>query len=104
MVLDTQGVHMAAGGPASTSGHDPAKRAPGRERGLAVDVLGLVIAAVVLAANTDDSIAGIVLLDQVAGHAGGSVREALADQGFTNQVVAHGHRPRWSTGTEPTAR
>ncbi len=41
VVLDTQSVHVAAGVPASTTGHDPAKRVPGRKRGLAVDVLGL---------------------------------------------------------------
>jgi hypothetical protein len=51
VVLDTQSVHAAAGVPAATTGHDPAKRVPGRKRGLAVDVLGLVIAVVVLAAN-----------------------------------------------------
>ncbi len=90
VVLDTQSVHVAAGVPAATSGHDPAKRVPGRKRGLAVDVLGLVIAVVVLAANTHDNAAGILLLDQVAEHAGGSVRKALVDQGFKNQVVAHG--------------
>jgi transposase len=52
VVLDTQSVHVAAGVPAATSGHDPAKRVPGRKRGLAVDVLGLVIAVVVLAPST----------------------------------------------------
>lgn len=78
------------GVPAATSGHDPAKRVPGRMRGLAVDVLGLVIAVVVLAANTHDNAAGIILLDQVAEHAGKTVRKALVDQGFKNQVVLHG--------------
>jgi len=90
VVLGTQSAHVAAGVPADTSGHDPAKRVPGRKRGLAVDVLGLVIAVVVLAANTHDNAAGIVLLDQVAEQAGGTVRKALVDQGFKNQVVAHG--------------
>lgn len=90
MVLDTQSVHVAAGAPAATTGHYPAKRVPGRNRGLAVDVLGLVIAVVVLAANTHDNAAGVVLLDQVAEHTGGTVRKALVDQGFKNQVVVHG--------------
>jgi transposase len=90
VVLDTQSVHAAAGVPASTTGRDPAKRVPGRKRGLAVDVLGLVIAVAVLAANTHDNAAGITLLDQVAKHAGGTVRKALVDQGFKNQVVLHG--------------
>jgi transposase len=68
VVLDAQSVHVAAGVPAATTGHDPAKRVPGRKRGLAVDVLGLVIAVVVLTANTHDNAAGIVLLDQVTEH------------------------------------
>ncbi|MFJ3538984.1 IS5 family transposase [Streptomyces sp. NPDC090109] len=72
VVLDAQSVHAAAGVPASTTGRDPAKRVPGRKRGLAVDVLGLVIAVIVLAANTHDNTAGIALLDQVAEHTGGT--------------------------------
>ncbi|MEV0695164.1 IS5 family transposase [Streptomyces sp. NPDC050388] len=90
VVLDTQSVHAAAGVPTATTGRDAAKRVPGRKRGLAVDVLGLVIAVVVLAANTHDNAAGIALLDQVAEHASGTVEKALVDQGFKNQVVAHG--------------
>jgi transposase len=90
VVLDTQSVHVAAGVPASTTGLDPAKRVPGRKRGLAVDVLGLVIAVTVLAASAHDNAAGIARLDQVAEHAGETVRTALVDQGFKNQVAAHG--------------
>ncbi|MFD8821919.1 IS5 family transposase [Streptomyces sp. NPDC059605] len=90
VVLDTQSFHAAAGVPAATTGHDPAKRVPGRKRGLAVDVLGLVIAVVVLAANVHDNTAGIALLSEVAEHAGGTVRKALVDQGFKTQVVTHG--------------
>lgn len=89
MVLDTQSVHAVVGVPAATTGHDPAKRVSGRKRGLAVDVLGLVIAVVVLAGNLHNT-AGIALLDQVAEHTGGTVRKALVDQGFKNQVVEHG--------------
>ncbi|MEU1631236.1 transposase, partial [Streptomyces sp. NPDC020096] len=92
VVLDTQSVHVAAGVPASTTGHDAAKRVPGRKRGLAVDVLGLVIAVTVLAANAHDNTAGVALLDLVAEHTGGTVRKALVDQGFKNQVALHGTR------------
>jgi hypothetical protein len=42
-LLDTQSVHAAAGVPAATTGRDAAKKVPGHKRGLAVDVLGLVI-------------------------------------------------------------
>ncbi|MEU3267392.1 hypothetical protein ABZ781_26110, partial [Streptomyces bacillaris] len=55
VVMDTQSVHVAAGVPAATSGHNPAKRALGREPSPAVPVLGPVIAVVVLAANTHDN-------------------------------------------------
>nr|CAF31836.1 putative transposase [Streptomyces hygroscopicus subsp. hygroscopicus] len=90
VVLDTQSVHVAAGVPAATTGHDPAKRVPGRKRGLAVDVLGLVIVVVVLVANVHDNAAGVALLSEVAVSAGGNVSKALVDQGFKVQVVRHG--------------
>lgn len=89
VVLDTQSVYAAAGVPAATTGLDPAKRVPGRKRGLAVDGLGLVITVVVLAANTHDNTTG-TLLDQVAKHARETVEKALVDQGFKKQVVVHG--------------
>ena len=89
VVIDTQSVHVAASVPAPTTGKDPAKKVPGRKRGLAVDVFGLVIAVVVLAASAHDNVAGIALLDRVAAQ-GGIVSTALVDQGFKNQVVAHG--------------
>jgi transposase len=62
---------------------------PGRKRCLAVDVLGLVIAVVVLAASAHENTAGIALLDRVAAQAT-TVSRALVDQGFKSSVVAHG--------------
>jgi transposase len=89
VVLDTQSVHAAAPVPADTTGKDAGKKVPGRKRCLAVDVLGLVIAVVVLAASAHENTAGIALLDRVA--AGTStVSRALVDQGFKSSVVAHG--------------
>jgi transposase len=89
VVLDTQSVHAAASVPADTTGRDPGKKVPGRKRCLAVDVLGLVVAVVVLAASAHENAAGIALLDRVAAQAG-TVSKALVDQGFKNAVVAHG--------------
>lgn len=89
VVLDTQSVHAAASVPADTTGRDPAKKVPGRKRCLAVDVLGLVIAVVVLAASAHDNAAGTALLDKVAATTP-TVSTALVDQGFKNAVVAHG--------------
>ncbi|WP_326793273.1 IS5 family transposase [Streptomyces sp. NBC_00841] len=91
VVLDTQSLHAAAGVPADTTGRDANKKVPGRKRGLAFDVLGLVIAVVVLAASVHDNAVGTALLDRVvAGTQPGAVKKALADQGFKNTVQDHG--------------
>ena len=89
VVLDTQSVHAAASVPAATTGKDAGKKVPGRKRGLAVDVLGLVIAVVVLAASAHENAAGTALLDKVAASTP-TVSTALVDQGFKSAVVAHG--------------
>ncbi|SFQ20038.1 Transposase DDE domain-containing protein [Actinomadura madurae] len=88
-MLDTQSVHAAAGVPSETTGRDAGKKVPGRKRGLAVDVLGLVVAVVVLAASAHENSAGIALLDRVSAQTG-AVRTALVDQGFKNAVLTHG--------------
>ncbi|MET8047373.1 transposase [Streptosporangium sp. NPDC005286] len=90
VVLDTQSVHAAAGVPAATTGKDVAKKVPGRKRGLAVDIFGLVVAAVVLAASAHENTAGTALLDRVAARTDGTVMKAPADQRFKNMVVAYG--------------
>ncbi|WP_281283998.1 IS5 family transposase [Nonomuraea deserti] len=90
-VLDTQRVHAAAGVPADTTGKDAGKKVPGRKRGLAVDVLGPVIAVVVLAASAHENIAGTALLDRLAIQAP-TVHKVLVDQGCKSSVVTHGAR------------
>ncbi|WP_127354063.1 IS5 family transposase [Actinacidiphila soli] len=89
IILDTQSLHAAAGVPAASTGKDAAKKVPGRKRCLAVDVLGLIIAVVVLAASAHDNAAGIALLDKVAADTD-TVQKALVDQGFKKSVVDHG--------------
>jgi transposase len=89
VVLDTQSVHAAASVPAATTGKDAGKKVPGRKRCLAVDVLGLVVAVVDLAASAHENTAGIALLEQVAAHTS-TVSKALVDQGFKNSVIAYG--------------
>lgn len=49
MIIDTRSVRVAAGVPKETTGLDANKKTPGRKRGLAVDVLGLIIGVVILA-------------------------------------------------------
>ncbi|MFG2695258.1 transposase [Kitasatospora sp. NPDC048407] len=66
IVLDTQSLHAGTGVPADTTGRDAHKKVPGRKRGPAVDVLGLVIAVVVPAPSGHDNAVGTALLDKVA--------------------------------------
>jgi transposase len=89
VVLDTQTVRASLSAPASTTGLDAGKKDRGRKRGLAVDVLGLVIAVVVTAASVHDNAIGIGLLDKVAID-NPSVTTAWVDAGFKNAVAAHG--------------
>jgi hypothetical protein len=69
---------------------DANKKTPGRKRGLAVDVLGLIIGVVVLAASAHDNEAGIALLDQAAERCGMRLEKVLVDQGFKDAVVIQG--------------
>ncbi|MFF2807859.1 IS5 family transposase [Streptomyces sp. NPDC058000] len=88
VVLDTQSKHAAAGVPAATTGKDAAKKVPGRKLGLAVDVLGLVIAAAVTAGSAHENAIGITLLNKVVEQTD-TVKKALVDQGFKAAVVEH---------------
>ncbi|MEY9935670.1 transposase [Catenulispora sp. GP43] len=89
VVADTQSLHAAMNVPAATTGKDANKKVPGRKRGLAVDVIGLVIAVVVASAGLHDNVFGTRLLDKVAAKAP-TVTTALVDQGFKSSVVEHG--------------
>lgn len=74
----------------STTGLDANKKVSGRKRGLAVDVLGLIIGVVVLAASAHDNAAGTALLDQAAERCGMHLKKAPVDQGFKDEVLIHG--------------
>jgi transposase len=89
VVLDTQTVRASVSAPAATTGLDAGKKSPGRKRGLAVDVTGLVIAVVVAAASVHDNAIGIQLLDKVAID-NPAVTKAWVDAGFKNAVTQHG--------------
>jgi transposase len=89
VAMDSQTVHAAAGVPSATTGLDAGKKSRGRKRGIATDVLGLLIAVVVTAASVHDNAIGIQLLDRVAIDNPG-VRTAWVDAGFKNAVAAHG--------------
>jgi transposase len=90
VIIDTRSVRVAAGVPKETTGVDANKTTPGRKRGLAVDVLGLIIGVVVLPASAHDNEAGIALLDQAAERCGPRLDKALVDQGSKDAVIIHG--------------
>jgi transposase len=89
IVLDTQSLRAANNVPAATTGKDAAKKVSGRKRGLAVDVLGLIIAVVVTAASATDNQVGTRLLDKVVEHTP-TVTKAWVDAGFKDDVAIHG--------------
>ncbi|MFI9783076.1 transposase [Kitasatospora sp. NPDC051984] len=81
IVLDTQSLYAALASPPTPPAADAHKKVPGRKRGLAVDVLGLVIAVVVPATSAHDNAVGIALVDKVAADTD-TVKKTLVDQGF----------------------
>jgi transposase len=91
VVLDSQSVRAAAGVPGTTTGLDAGK-SPGRKRGLAVDVIGLIIAVVVMAASAHDNAIGSALLSRVAAE-NPSVTKAFVDAGSKDQVAIDGATP-----------
>ncbi|GIF13807.1 hypothetical protein FHX34_105311 [Actinoplanes teichomyceticus] len=63
-MLDTQSIRAANHVRAATT----RKKVPGRERGLAVGALGLIIAVAVTAASVTDTVVGVRLLDKADEH------------------------------------
>ena len=92
VVLDARSVRAADNVPAATTGKDAAKHVPGRRHGIAVDIIGLIIAVVVVAASVHDNQVGAAMSSKVAAPTS-SVRTALVDQGFKSTVVDHGTEP-----------
>jgi transposase len=91
VVLDSQTVRASTNAPKESTGLDPGKRSPGRKRGIATDVIGLVIAVLVVAASTHDNAIGVALLDKVVASAP-TVAKVWVDAGFKETVVEHGAR------------
>ncbi|MEB8339633.1 IS5 family transposase [Streptomyces endophyticus] len=89
VVMDSQTVHVSLNAPKKTAGLDPGKKSRGRKRGIATDVLGLLIAVIVVAASVHDNAIGITLLDQVAAD-NPTVAKGWVDAGFKNAVIEHG--------------
>jgi len=71
-----------------SQGVDAAKKIVGRKRSIAVDTLGLLLAVLVTAASVQDSVAGALLLDQVATQHPG-IRKMWVDGGYRQHLVEH---------------
>ena len=71
-----------------SQGVDAAKKIVGRKRSIAVDTLGLLLAVLVTAASVQDSVAGALLLDQVATQNPG-IRKMWVDGGYRQHLVEH---------------
>ena len=111
-IIDSQSAKTTGvGGPAR--GYDGGKRVNGRKRHLLVDVMGLVLAAVLHAADVQDR-AGARLLLQTAPNVPPSLQLVWADRGYTGafaqrlyeergcrlEVVRHPQRQLWRCGRE----
>jgi transposase len=111
-VIDSQSTKTTGvGGPAR--GYDGGKRVKGRERHIVVDVMGLVLAVCVHAADVQDR-EGARLLVEAAPQVSPPLQVVWADQGYTGafaqwlretrgcrlQVVRHSERQLWRYGLE----
>lgn len=85
-VIDTQRVKTATTVPLNQQGPDPGKKVVGRKRGIVTDVLGLILAVVITAANVSDNAHAATLLT-LAKTAHPSISAAFADQGFKDKAV-----------------
>jgi transposase len=83
--IDSQSVDTSSGGEAR--GRDNAKNVGGRKRHLVVDSLGLLLAAVVTAADVDDAAAAPAALRQLADQPLGHVRRVYADAKYHNHAL-----------------
>lgn len=87
-VIDCQSVKTSMNAPLATQGADPSKKIVGRKRGIITDVLGLLLAVTVVAANISDNVIGAQLLDQTKTvHPG--ISKAWVDAGFKRTFIEH---------------
>ncbi len=74
-----------------TRGYDAGKKISGRKTFGVVDTLGLLIAVVVVAANTSDNVGGIAVVDR-GRQRSGALRKIWCDAGFKVAFAAHCRR------------
>ncbi len=96
--IDTQFVKSTEIG-GDERGYDGGKKIKGKKRHLLVDVLGLLIAIVVTAANADDGTAAPRLLETVDEHDLPRLKVILGDNKYRNKSLTawiSRERPNWS--------
>ncbi|MDT0475960.1 IS5 family transposase [Streptomyces sp. DSM 41014] len=90
-VVDAQSVKTSTNVSGTSQGIDAGKKIKGRKRHVITDTLGLVLAALVTAANVHDTTGGKLLLNDLAA-AHPSVTKVWADGGYQNSIFNHGAR------------
>jgi putative transposase len=93
--VDSQSIKTATQG--ADVGFDGGKKIKGRKRHLLVDTLGLILAVVVTAANTDDRLGLVALLTQYFARGVTRLRKLWADSGYRAEWLAS-----WVSGVKHT--
>lgn len=88
-VVDSQSVKTSTNVPEDSQGIDGNKKIKGRKRHIATDVLGLVLAVVITAANISDTAGGKAVLETVAS-AHTQVRRVWVDAGYFQSAIDAG--------------
>ena len=116
-IIDSQSAKTTGvGGPGR--GYDGGKRVKGRKRHILVDVMGLVLAACVHAADVQDREGARLLIERMGPNDAASLQLVWADQGYTGafaqwlhaargwslEVVRHPLRQAWRYGYEDRPR
>jgi transposase len=87
-IIDARSVQGASTVTASTRGFDAGKKVSGRKTFALVDTLGLLVAVVVVAANTSDNVGGIATVNAAVDKTDRLVK-IWNDSGFKRQFAAH---------------
>jgi transposase len=82
-IVDARSVRGASTVTAATRGYDAGKKISGRKAFGVVDTMGLLLAVVVLAADTSDNSGGIEAVGKARGHSG-ALKKVFTDGGFKN--------------------
>lgn len=87
-IVDARSVQGSSTVTSATRGYDAGKKVSGRKTFGVVDTLGLLIAVVVVAANTSDNVGGIAAIDDAAPKSS-LLTKVFCDAGFKRAFAAH---------------